>query len=347
MVFVQKSKQHVWLFFLLLVLGSNLVLYRTDFGVNILEQSDYSGVVLGSLIDLVIVAPILCLVWKKQRSIKRLILLMASGLILARFLIPINYLKPFVAVTWLGFAIEIAFLLLELLLIVTLFRYLPKIIASIKQNSLPILFAFPKAVDHHVNQHPIIQIICSEMLMFYYAFASWRNKPKYCTNTLTIHKNSSYIAFQIMLIHAIVIETLGIHWWLHDKSMVLSILLLVLNIYSVIFILADIQAIRLTPLYIDENQFYISLGLMKRMEIRWDEIEEIITDPKELQQKMTKDTIDFIPRDFMEVYPDVILKLKKPKEAVLIMGMKKTYGRVAIKVDDVKAFVETLKKYRK
>lgn len=346
MVFVQKSKQHIWWLFLLLVLGSNMALYRTDFGVSILEQFDYSGAVLGSLFDLVIVSPILIFVWKKQKSIKLFILLMASGLIFARFLIPMNYLKPFVAVTWLGFAIEIAFVIIELLLIVTLFRFLPKIIASTKESTLPILFAFPKAVDSHVKKHPIIQIICSEMLMFYFAFASYRNKPQNSKNTLTIHKNSSYIAFQIMLIHAIVIETLGIHWWLHDKSMLLSILLLVLNIYSVILIVADIQAIRLNPLYIDENQFYISLGLMKRMEIRWDEIEEIITEPEELQQKLTKDTIDFIPRDFMEVYPDVILKLKKPKEAVLIMGIKKTYDRVAIKLDDFHAFHGALNKYR-
>lgn len=157
-----------------------------------------------------------------------------------------------------------------------------------------LIFAFPNAVDNHVKNHPLIQVICSEMLMFYFACASWKKKRVESVYTITLHQKSSYIAFQIMLIHAIVIETIGIHWWLHEKSVTLSIILLLLNVYSLIFIVADIQAVRLNPLQVEEERFYISLGLMKRMEICWDDIEEIIVDQSILEQKLTKDTIDFI-----------------------------------------------------
>lgn len=341
---VYKSKRHVWLLLLFLVIGSNVMLYHSDVGVDIL-QSASSGVVVGSLIDLVIVSPILFLVWKRQKSIKLFVVLMASGLVVSRFLIPMNYLEPFVAITWVGFAIEALLVFFELLLIVALVQYMPKIVREVKSNTSPLIFAFPNAVNHYVKKQPFIQVICSEMLMFYYACASWKKKQAENDHSITLHQKSSYIALQMMLIHAIVIETIGIHWWLHEKSVILSIILLLLNVYTLLLIVADIQAVRLNPMQLEEDRFYISLGLMKRMEIRWDDIEEIIIDQTILEQKLTKDTIDFIARDFEQVFPHVILVLKQSKEATLFMGIKKPFKKVAIRCDEPEKFITQLKRY--
>ena len=48
------------------------------------------------------------------------------------------------------------------------------------------------------------------MLMFYYACATWKKKRVETVYTITLHQKSSYTAFEVMLIHAIVIETIGI-----------------------------------------------------------------------------------------------------------------------------------------
>lgn len=88
---------------------------------------------------------------------------------------------------------------------------------------------------------------------------------------------------------------------------------------------------------------YISFGLMKRMEIKWTDIEELIENPAILKQKASKSTIEFIARDFEAVYPDIILKLKYPSEATLLMGIKKRYDQVAIKVDDPDRFKKIVK----
>jgi len=340
---IKKSSIHiVWPFLLLLVLASNFTLYRSSFGINMLPENT-KGVVIGSLIDLTIVAPVLFLAWKRKLSWKNLIILMGGGLILARFLIPMEYLAPFKALTWVGFGIEGAVVLLELLLFVTLFVYLPKIIRTVKKSQLPLLFSFSNAVEEKVRKHPIIQVVCSEMLMFYYAFGIWRNKPQHRNNMFTLEKNSSYIAFQVMMIHGIVIETIGIHWWLHEKSFILALILLVLNIYTVILLLGDIQAVRFNPLQVEHDRMYVSLGLMKRMEIRWEDIAEVIEEREKLEQKLSKDTIEFIARDFEKIYPTVILKLKQPVKATLLMGLKKEYEQVAIRVDNAERFKEVLK----
>lgn len=333
-----KKKQNVWLAFLLLVLAGNYMLYNTSLGLSILK-GESQGVVVGSLIDFVVVMPVLFMLYKKKFSVKQAIILAAAGCIAARFIIPIEYLEPFVAVTWVGFAVEGALVLFEVLLVVTLVRYMPKILADVRSSALPDLFSFAKSVEQHAPKHPIIQIICAEFHMFYYAFVSWKRKEK---SGLTLHKNSSYIAFQIMIIHAIVIETMGIHWWLHEKSMVLSIVLLIFNVYSVVFFVADMQAIRLNPVYVSHDKFYLSLGLMKRVEIRFADIEEVIEDKELLEGKLSKDTIDFVARDFGEAHPQFILNMKEPIDVTFMLGIKKQYKKIAIKADQVHEFRDML-----
>lgn len=333
-----KKKQNIWLAFLLLVLAGNYTLYNTGLGVSILP-TETNGVVIGSLIDFVLVIPVLFLLYKGKFTIKQAIILAAAGCIAAHFIIPIEHLQPFVAVTWAGFAIEGTLILLEILLVATLVRYMPKILADVRSTTLPDLFSFPKAVEKHAPKHPIIQMFCADFVVFYYAFASWKRKER---PGLTLHKNSSYIAFIIMLIHGTVIETIGIHWWLHEKSIVLSILLLILNVYTVLFFIADMQAIRLNPVYVTSDKLYLSLGLMKRAEVRFEQIEELIEDKEQLERKLSKDTIDFIARDFEAAYPQFILKMKEPVEVTFMFGLKKRYNNVAIKADQAQEFRKML-----
>ncbi|MCH6264634.1 beta-carotene 15,15'-monooxygenase [Neobacillus citreus] len=344
MVLKRTLNRNSLLILLLLVLSANYSLYHTTLGIQILPEQP-NIIVAASMVDLALISPILFLVWKRKMNWKNLFVGIAGGLILVRYLIPMEYLAPFEAVTWAGFAVEGGLLLLLFLVLVSLFKYMPNIVSSVKRSSLPVIFSFSKAVDQEVKPYPIIRIICSEILMFYYAFASWKKKQQLGPNAFTLHQKSSLIAMQVMLIHATVIEMAGLHWLFHEKSVILSIILLVLNIYTVIFFLGDIQAVRHNPLLVTEEGMYISLGLMKRMEIKWGDVEEVIEAP--LVGKRPKYTIEFIARDFEEVKPDVILKLKYPAEATLIMGIKKKYSQVAIRVDEPTRFINVLKEYVK
>nr|WP_106781397.1 beta-carotene 15,15'-monooxygenase [Lysinibacillus timonensis] len=335
-----KTKINIWLILLCLVLVSNWALYKTSFG-SMVVPDDPNPVVIGSLLDLIIIAPILFMLYKKKFSIKMAISLIAIGCICARMIIPMEFLKPFDAVTWVGIGSEAAIVLFELSLVISFARYLPKIKIAVRKSELPAVFSFPQAVDQYVTKNPIIYVICSEVLMFYYAFFSWKKKAR---EGMTIYKSSSVIAFQIMMIHAIVIETIGVHWLLHITGfpLVLSIIMLILNIYGVIFFLGDIQALRLNPVYFNHQAVFLSQGLMKRAEIHFDNIEEIVTDKEVLRKKLPKNTLSFVATDFTEVYPDVILKLKSPIKATLAMGIQREFSQVAIRSDEPDAFLEKI-----
>ncbi|MBY0029460.1 beta-carotene 15,15'-monooxygenase [Priestia aryabhattai] len=327
---------------MLLVISSNYVLYHSSFGLQSLP-ANLNGVVIGSILDLSLVAPLLFLAWQRKFSLKYFIVLMATGLIAARFITPSEYLASFQSVMWLGVGIEGILILFELSLLFMLVKNVPPILRRIKSSSLPLLFSFSRAVNEKFPKQTFLHVLSSEMLMFYYAFGTWKKKPSAEVNTFTLYKRSSFITFQIMIIHAIVIETLGLHWLLHNTSVILSIVLLILNIYSIVFFLGDIQALRLNPLRVEDDRLYVSFGLSKRMEISFSDIAEIVEDAHILQQKVPNTTIEFIARDFETVHPDLLLILKSPIEATLFMGIKKKYQQVAIRVDDPHAFKKIVK----
>lgn len=335
---LSKSRQTLWLLLFTLILLSNFVLYNTGFGRSIIP-TEANGVVLGSLLDFVIVAPIVFMIAKRKYSIKWLIGLSAAGCILARLIIPQQLLEPYIAITWIGIAIELCIVAFELFLIVSLIRYMPKIVRAVRVNDAPLLFSFPNTVDTHVQKNPIIHVLCSELLMFYYSLFSWR---KTANKGFTLHTKTSYVAFQIMIIHAIVIETLGIHWWLHSKYPLVSIILLVLNIYSVLFFLGDLQAVRLNPAQVRNGTLFLSAGLMKRTEIQLDQIAEIVIDQNVLQQKLPKQTAQFIMQDLETPKPNILLKMKSPVKVIMPFGLEKQYTEVAILVDEPKAFIEAI-----
>ena len=71
---VLKSKQNIWLALLLVVLASNYTLYNTGFGTSLLPI-ETNGVVMGSLIDCIVVVPVLFMLYKGKFSLKQAILL--------------------------------------------------------------------------------------------------------------------------------------------------------------------------------------------------------------------------------------------------------------------------------
>lgn len=131
---------------LLLVLSSNYLLYHSLFEIHS-SSSNFNGVVLGSILDLSLVVPLLFLAWQRKFSWKYFIVLMATGLIAARFIIPIEYVSSFKGVMWLGIGVEALLILLEISLLFMLAKNLPDMIEKVKTSSLPSLFSFSYVIN--------------------------------------------------------------------------------------------------------------------------------------------------------------------------------------------------------
>lgn len=328
-MFVMRQTNYAkWAFaLLLLVLLSNFLVYRSPFSASIVPDDTF-WLVTGSLVDFAVVAPLLLLASFRLNA-KQLIGFIAAGLITARLIIPALYFEPFALLFYFGLAIEVLVLAAELALLGLLLIHIPGIRRAMAERAGSPLFTLFPAVHGKIKPNPLINILLSEALAFYYAFFTWKRRPVEDATSITLHKNTSSIAFTVMLIHAIIIETIGIHWWLHDKSALLSIVLLVLNIYSVIYFIGDIQATRLNPLTVTNGNLNVSLGLNKRISVPLDSIGAV-----RWGAEPEADALEFVAKDFEEPDPEVVIDFKIPQQAVLFFGKTRPVSQIALKVDN-------------
>lgn len=328
-MFVMRQTNYAkWaLFFLVLVLASNFILYRSPLSSMIIPE-EASLLVLGSLLDFAVVAPLLLLATFRLTA-KQFIGFVAGGFILARLLVPSLYFEPFAVFFYVGIGLEALVLFAEIALLGLLIIHIPKIHRSMKnQTGSPLFTLFP-AVFEKIKPNPLIAIILSEALAFYYALFSWKKKAPEGPATVSLHKDTSVIAMNIMLIHAVVIETIGLHWWFHEESPQLSLILLILNIYTVVYFLGEIQAIRLNPLTIKDGNLNVSIGLSKRISVPLEAIESV-----RWGDKVDKEVLAFMAKDFEEPVPQVVIDFKTPQQATLFYGRTKSVSQIALKVDD-------------
>lgn len=328
MLTMRRNRFSRWaIAFLFIVLLSNILLYRSPMTSAIITD-ETKDVVIGSLIDFGFIIPLLLLATFRL-SWKQFTAAVALGLVLSKLIIPDPYFAPYAAVPWVALGFEGLLLIAELTLLVILIVRLPAIVRELRAQSDSPLFALLPAYQKQIKPNPLITLLLSEALMIYYAFGTWKKKAPETDQTVTLYKSTSMIAFQVMLIHAIVLESVGLHWWLHEKSAILSFVLLLFNVYSVIYFLADIQAVRLNPLEIRNGEMRISLGLSKRMTVPLHQVRAI-----RWGAEADKDALQFIARDFEERLPHVVIDFHEPQSATLFMGREKTYSQIAIRADE-------------
>lgn len=325
---VQHITRTKWLYVACLVLISNIWLYHSSIGQSLIVPHESVGVVLGSLIDLALVLPLLIALHVQKKSWKLFGVLVISGLVLARFVIPSTLLAPFAAITTAALIAEVIFIILELSIIALLVYHMPAIYRHVKARTVPLSFALAEAVAARVKkQNILINALLQELLVGYYSLFGWRKRTP---EGYTLYKNSMYIPVMIMILHAIVLEGVGFHWLLHDWQPVLAYVVLAFHIYSVFFVLADMQAMRLTPTIYKQHTWYISFGLMKRVAVHRDNIKAV---HKELDVQK-EHIVYFQAPTFEEEAPHFIVELHEAQDVTIALGFTKSVRYIGIQADD-------------
>ncbi|SDY88062.1 hypothetical protein [Bacillus sp. 166amftsu] len=304
--------------------------------------------VLGSLFDFLIVIPVITyfFIIRKRYSLTYIFPVVIAGYIAARFIIPSDYLQSFSFVSYILVAGEIVFIGLELFILYKTARALPKIIRCYKQykNEYPSFsFAIDKAFDNTFTRNTVVNVIVTECKLFYYALFSWRTKMPESQHVFSYHKKTGAIPFYIMLIHATLIESIGFHYLLHQWNPVLAWILLILNIYGILYFLAEIQAVRKNPYIMTETEMIIQVGFGKKIVVPFFQIEEISFYKGEvLTKEEGKEIFEATVMEFIKEPATFEIKLKEPLTAQLLYGFTKKVNRVHVNVDDNRRFYEAI-----
>ncbi|NKE04500.1 hypothetical protein [Mesobacillus selenatarsenatis] len=330
-----------------LILATNFILYRTTMFGPVPE-----GAVVGSLLDLLIILPLLTyfMVIRKRYSLKYMSVVILAGFAAAYFIVPQQHLSDYPFLPYLLMVSEGAFLLFELYIAYTVITRLPKLLKEYKklarQNSF-FLFNIRRAVEANLPNNNTIKIFLTEFSLFHYALFSWKKKPEIEYGmAFTYHKKTSVNAVYIMIIHAIAIESVGLHYFLHSWNPIVSYILLFLNIYGILFMLAELQATRLTPFLLTEEHLLLQTGFSKSMYLPLSNIKEIrhYNGPEKFSSKEQAEIFDARVPDLIQEKPMFEIVLHEPQDVHLLYGLKRKVNRVVLNVDDSDVFYHELQR---
>jgi len=344
---VKKPRILLYAILTSLILLSNYMIYRTSMFGPVPE-----GAVIGSLLDLLIILPLLTyfMIIRKRYSLKYLGIVIFAAFAAAYFIVPQQHLSEYSFLPYLLTVSEGAFLLLELYLAYTVITRLPKLLKEYKslskQNSF-FLFNVKNAVEKHLPGNKTALIFITEFSLFHYALFSWKKKIHIQGGqAFTYHKKTSVNAVYIMLIHAIAIESIGLHYFLHNWNAIVSYILLFLNVYGILFFIAEIQATRLTPYLLTDNHLLLQTGFSKSMHLPLSQIKELkyYEGPEKFSRKEMDDLYDARVADFIVEKPTFEILLHEPQEMHMMYGMKRNVNRIVLNVDEPAAFYSEVKK---
>ncbi len=327
-----------WMPFLLLsflVIGSNVILYQTSYFHPVPDS-----VVIGSMFDFLLVIPLLTyyFIIRQRYSWKLTLLVVLVSYGLASYIIPDYLLDNVSAVPKALLLLEAGFISIELSLLILVCKKFPKVKKTYLklQDEIPFLIKIRQAVIVHFTPSRLVMSVVSEITMLYYALFSWRKAPMNSDTAFTYHKNTSYVALQLMLIHALIIESVGLHYFFSQMNHTISLILLFINIYSILFLLGQMQAVRKVPLIVSDESLIMNVGFMKGLELPFSAIQEIkiYEGPDEIPASEKKYTFEARVSDFIPEKPVIELLLKGTIQSDMIYGFKKDVTRVVIKVDD-------------
>jgi membrane protein YdbS with pleckstrin-like domain len=329
------------------ILTTNFIIYRTSMFGPVPE-----GTVIGSLLDLLIILPLLTyfMIIRKRYSLKYLGLVIFAGFAAAYFIVPQQHLSDYPFLPFLLLVSEGAFLLFELYIAYTVITRLPKLLKEYKtlasRNSY-FLFNIRKAVETSLPDNTAARILVTEFSMFHYSLFSWKKKVQIDHGmAFTYHKKTSVNAVYIMIIHAIAIESVGLHYFLHSWNPIVSYILLILNIYGILFMLAELQATRLTPFLLTEDHLLLQTGFSSSMHLPLSNIKEIkrYEGPEKFSRIEQKELFDARVPDLIQEKPMFEILLHEPQNVHLLYGLKRKATRIVLNVDEPDVFYHELQR---
>ncbi|MGR3762953.1 CPBP family intramembrane glutamic endopeptidase [Rossellomorea sp. NS-SX7] len=115
--------------------------------------------------------------------------------------------------------------------------------------------------------NPLITILKKEWVVFYYALFKWKIKKDDVNGVRTYdyHKGSNYFWLFIALLHEQVIEAIVFHIYLKEVDPLRANILVVLHVYSILYMLGDYNLVRNSPILLKGNHVLMKIGARRSL----------------------------------------------------------------------------------
>ncbi|MGZ0085703.1 hypothetical protein ACWNXI_09035 [Caldibacillus thermoamylovorans] len=306
------------------------------------------------LLSLTIVFPLyLAVVYRMtigriKRSWKACVSVAAFGLVIVYVIIPPPLREQYRFIKYVFFVIESLFIVIELWIAWSIIGNLRAFIRTFRVKKTK-HFYFLSTYAHTIEavfRRPVflLRIMITEIAALYYL--TYRKKRCHLPlpyPTYSYHKKTEYFGVFLMLVHAMLIEIVGVHWLVMQWSEVAAWTVTFFDVYFLLVLIADYRAITLSPIILAPDRIHIQLGIRSFVELEYANMEAITRDvtPKPKRKKET-DTYSVALLGFFDEEPKLEIRLRQPVEVIGLLGRKNTVRKLYVTVDDAHGFYETV-----
>ncbi len=287
-------------------------------------------------LDLVILVPLVYLVlarrmgWRLLSAVPILVLMLVA----ANLLIPRDHQQVLHVVELMLAPLELALLTFLVLKV----RSVRKAYRQTGAGADDFLETLEEVLGRTVDAGRPGKMIATEIAMIYYGLFAWRKKPldRPGVTSFTYHRKCSHGTVMGVFIFLILVEAGALHWYLLPRIPTLAWIIFGLSIYSVVFLLADLNSARLRPIFIDGDDLVVRVAMRWRARIPLAWIERAETTTHDIEDK------DGLVNGFLVPNQNVVLHVDRPVTAHGLYGMKKEFRRLSLAMDDLPAFITAL-----
>ncbi len=286
--------------------------------------------------DLLISTPVLYFLTIRKSEIPNttVVPVFILGIIIASFILPIEhqYYLSLVKTWFLPF--------LELAIITYVILTIRKTFKAIKKNLSTQLDFFTAAKEASGNILPKKLVIpfATELSVFYYGFVSWKQR-KLSKNEFSYHKTTSTRMLLVVFIFLILVETFTVHLLLQRWSTVAAWILSAISIYTIFQIFGIAKSLSKRPISIDKDSLSLRYGVMSDALIPHEKIESVSAFTKSVEKHEGYAHLSSF-KD-MEGH-NILIELKEELILSGFYGMKKTYNKILIYLDEPEKFLEAV-----
>ena len=184
----------------------------------------------------------------------------------------------------------------------------------------------------------VSKLAAAELVTMWYALLSWKKKltAEEEASAFTYHKKSGYASFVWVMLGVSVIEIVAVHLLLTQVNAILALIVVVLSIYTMLWLLGDLRASALRPVKIGKEFLEVNAGLRVSAQVPLEMIESIDTKEPSFDKK------EVLNLGIMDECNSWII-LKEAVEIEGLLGIKKSRRAIGLTIDDAARFRSTLK----
>lgn len=343
---------YIALVFIFLLLGSNIAIQKWEWTGRVDPL-----LVWGTVLDVMVVLPVVVFTFllRRKPTLSVFAPMILLGLLFIHWIVP-DYAKEELFLLNVSVLIlEAAVVLFEIGMIVLFVKKYPEWKRHFQGASqeyphlLPRIFAANKRTfDLEGRGRTFSRLsgfLATDVSAVRYALFPRFDRVPPAPNSFSYHQRSEYFGVFLMLVHAMLIEIIAVHVMLMQYSHTAAWIATVLDMYALLFLIGDYQAIRKSPVILEDDRLHIQKGLRFHTVIDTVDIKELaVYEAGDEHWRKDKRAVHLGLAGFEPVPPQLVLELADAVDVHLFFGLKKRVDRIYLTLDEPERFWEAIKR---